>query len=144
MPNCLSRQENASQRYCAQLRSSDLSGADVGRVFQVWALSLLAALYLFRGILEFPSTGWRPQTILTSAVGLGLLPVIAALAAAPFSWRQWVITVLCVLGLVINAALVVVLWNGFTQIVSLTLLIVVLYTSVAWVNFMHLTRGSRQ
>ncbi|HEY2403843.1 MAG TPA: hypothetical protein VGI23_26055, partial [Steroidobacteraceae bacterium] len=117
-----------------------MSGADVGRVFQVWALSLLAALYLFRGILEFPSTGWRPQTILTSAVGLGLLPVIAALAAAPFSWRQWVITVLCVLGLVINAALVVVLWNGFTQIVSLTLLIVVLYTSVAWVNFMHLTR----
>jgi hypothetical protein len=104
-------------------------------VFQVWALSLLAALYLLRGMLEFPSTGWQPQTVLTVVVGLGLLPALAALAVTTPSWRRPTITGLCLLGLVINAVLLIVLWNGLTLIASLTLLIVVLYASVAWVEF---------
>src|SRR6266481_3309443 len=66
--------------------------SDFQRLFQVWALSLLAALYLFRGMLEFPSTGWQPQTILTVVVGLGLLPTLAALAATTFSLRRGTIT----------------------------------------------------
>ncbi|MDB6082833.1 MAG: hypothetical protein JWN43_714 [Gammaproteobacteria bacterium] len=104
------------------------------QLFQVWAISLLAALYLFRGMLEFPSTGWQPQTILTVVVGLGLLPALAALAATSFSWRRSTITGLCALGSVINASLLVALWGGRTLIASLTLLIVVLYASVIWVE----------
>ena len=105
------------------------------RVFQVWALSLLAALYLLRGLLEFPSTGWQPQTILTVVVGLGVLPALAALAVATPPWRRPVLAGLCVLGCLINAVLLVVLWNGLTPIALLTLLIVVLYAAVAWVEF---------
>jgi hypothetical protein len=104
------------------------------RVFQVWALSFLAALYLFRGMLEFPSTGWRPETILTVAIGLGLLPVLAAVAAATPPWRRLTIAGLCGLGSVVNAALLIVLWHGFTLVASVTLLIVLLYVSVAWVE----------
>jgi hypothetical protein len=100
-----------------------MGSSDFERLFQVWALSLLAALYLFRGMLEFPSTGWQPQTILTVVVGLGLLPALAELAAAPFSWRRPAIIGLCALGLVINASLLVALWNGPTPIAALTLLI---------------------
>jgi hypothetical protein len=117
-----------------------MSGSsDFQRLFQVWALSLLAALYLFRGMLEFPSTGWRPQTILTVVVGLVLLPTLATLAATTFSWRRSTITALCALGSVINASLLVALWNGLTLIASLTLLIVALYASVTWVE---VRRGS--
>ena len=82
-----------------------------------------------------PSTGWQSQTVLTVVVGLGLLPVLAALAVTTPSWRRTTITGLCLLGVVINAVLVIVLWNGLTLIASLTLLIVVLYASVAWVEF---------
>jgi hypothetical protein len=85
-------------------------------------------------MLEFPSTGWQPQTILTVVVGLGLLPALAALAATTFSWRRSTITGLCALGSVINASLLVALWNGPTLIASLTLLIVILYASVTWVE----------
>jgi len=105
------------------------------RVFRVWALSLLAALYLLRGMLELPSTGWQPQTVLTVLVGLGLLPALAALAATTLSWRRPTITGLCLLGLAINAALVVALWKGVTLIASLTFLIMALYASVAWAEF---------
>jgi hypothetical protein len=107
------------------------------RVFPAWALSLLAALYLFRGMLEFPSTGWQPQTILTVVVGLGLLPALAALAAATSSWRRPIIVGLCVLGLIINALLAIALWKGLTPIASITLLIIILYASVAWVEFLE-------
>jgi hypothetical protein len=105
------------------------------RVFEVWALSLMAALYLFRGMLEFPSTGWQFQTVLTVLIGLGLLPSLAALGSTTLAWRRPAITGLCLLGAVINAVLVIVLWNGLTEIASLTLLIVVLYAAVAWVEF---------
>lgn len=105
------------------------------RVFQVWAIALLAALYLLRGMLEFPSTGWQPQTVLTVLVGLGVLPFLAALASTTPTWRRPVIIGLCLLGLVINAVFVIVLWSGLTVIASLTLLIVVLYASVGWVEF---------
>jgi hypothetical protein len=115
--------------------------SDFQRLFQVWALSLLAALYLFRGMLEFPSTGWQPQTILTVVVGLGLLPALAAIAATTFSWRRPTIIGLCALGSVINVSLLVALWNGLTLIASLTLLIVVLYASVTWVE---VRRGDSQ
>lgn len=110
-------------------------GFALRHVFQVWGLSLLAALYLLRGMLEFPSTGWQPQTVLTVLVGLGLLPALAALAAAAPSWRRPVITALCVLGVTINAVLLVALWHGFTPVAAITLLIVVLYGAVAWVAF---------
>jgi hypothetical protein len=111
-----------------------MGSSDFNRPFQVWALSLLAALYLFRGMLEFPSTGWQPQTILTVIIGLGLLPALAALASASPTWRRPTIAGLCVLGLVINASLVVALWNGLTLIALLSLLIVVIYASVAWIE----------
>ena len=117
------------------------ASSDFQRLFQVWALSLLAALYLFRGMLEFPSTGWQPQTILTVVVGLGLLPTLAALAATTFSWRRSTITGLCALGSVVNASLLVALWNGLTPIASLTMLIVVFYASVAWIE---VRRGNSQ
>ena len=105
------------------------------RVFRVWALSLLAALYLLRGLLEFPSIGWLPQTILTVVVGLGVLPALAALAVATPPWRRPILAGLCVLGCLINMVLFAVLWNGLTPIALLTLLIVVLYAAVAWVEF---------
>jgi hypothetical protein len=108
------------------------------RVFQVWALSLLAGLYLLRGMLEFPSTGWQPQTVLTVLVGLGLLPALAALLATTLSWRRPTVTGLCLLGLAINAALVVVLRKGVTLIPSLTFPIMALYASVAWAEFRRL------
>lgn len=101
----------------------------------MWAISLLAALYLLRGMLEFPSTGWQPQTVLTVLVGLGVLPFLAALASTTLTWRRPVIIGLCLLGLVINAVLAKALWNGLTVIASLTLLIAVLYASVAWIEF---------
>jgi len=104
-------------------------------MFPVWALSFLAALYLFRGMLEFPSIGWQPQTILTVVIGLGLLPALAALAAATSSWRRPIILGLCVLGLIVNAVLAIALWEGLTLIASVTLLIIVLYASVVWVEF---------
>ncbi|HEY2659601.1 MAG TPA: hypothetical protein VGI79_07750 [Caulobacteraceae bacterium] len=104
-------------------------------MFQVWALALLAALYLLRGMLEFPSTGWRPQTLLTVAIGLGLLPALTALAAATPSWRRLTLIGLCGLGLIINGAWFAELWQGLTPVATLTLLIVVLYACVAWVEF---------
>jgi hypothetical protein len=105
------------------------------RVFQVWAISFLAALYLLRGMLEFPSIGWQPQTVLTVLVGLGVLPFLAALASTTPTWRRPVIIGLCLLGFVVNMVLIIVLWNGLTVIATLTLLIAVLYASVAWVEF---------
>lgn len=104
-------------------------------MFQVWALASLAALYLFRGMLEFPATGWRPQTVLTVVVGLGLLPALAALSAATPSWRRPTIIGLCSLGLLVNAVLLVVLWQGLSAVAALTVLIAVLYASVAWTEF---------
>jgi hypothetical protein len=104
------------------------------RVFQVWALALLAALYLFRGLLEFPSTGWRPQTLLTVAVGLGVLPALATLATASPAWRRPVLAGLCLLGAAINAGLLVALRTGLTPVALLTLLIVGLYAAVACIE----------
>jgi asparagine N-glycosylation enzyme membrane subunit Stt3 len=104
------------------------------QVFQVWALTFLAALYLLRGLLEFPAIGWAPQTVLTVVIGLGVLPALAALAATSPPWRRAVLVGLCLAGSVINAALLVVLWNGLTWIAALTLLIVVLYGAVAGVE----------
>ena len=105
------------------------------RGFQVWALSFLAALYLLRGMLEFPSIGWQPQTILTVLIGLGVLPFLAALASAEPTWRRPAIIGLCLLGFVVNVVLLLVLWNGLTVVAALTLLIAVLYACVAWIEF---------
>jgi hypothetical protein len=105
------------------------------RVFQVWALSFLAALYLLRGMLEFPSIGWQPQTILTVLIGLGVLPFLAALSSAAPTWRRPAIIGLCLLGFVVNVVLLLVLWNGLTMVAALTLLIAVLYAFVVWLEF---------
>jgi hypothetical protein len=132
-PGNWSHQPNGSvMRFqgCQAMTSSNFQ-----RMFPVWALSFLAALYLFRGMLEFPSIGWQPQTILTVVIGLGLLPALAALAAATSSWRRPIILGLCVLGLIVNAVLAIALWEGLTLIASVTLLIIVLYASVVWVEF---------
>jgi hypothetical protein len=98
---------------------------------QIWALSLLSGLYLFRGMLEFPFTGWQPQTILTVVIGLGLLPALAGLATTNVLWRRPAIAGLCVLGFTINGVLLVLLWKGLTPIAALTLLIMLLYAAAA-------------
>lgn len=68
------------------------------------------------------------------AAGLGLLPVLAALATATPPWRRPTIAGLCGLGSVVNVVLLIVLWHGFTLVALVTLLIVLLYVSVAWLE----------
>jgi hypothetical protein len=104
------------------------------RVLQVWALALLAALYLFRGLLEYPSTGWGPTTLLTVGIGLGVLPALAAVAASSPPWRRPLLAGFCLLGAVINAGLLLALWAGFTPVAGLTLLIVGLYAAVTGIE----------
>lgn len=96
-------------------------------VLEVYLLSLTAALYLLRGMLEFPETGWRFEVRLTVAIGVGLLPALAAVAATDTNWGRWSIVALSALGCLINVALVIRLWRGFTAVATLTMAIAVLY-----------------
>jgi hypothetical protein len=99
-------------------------------VLQTYLLALLAALYLFRGMLEFPVIGWRPELRLSVGIGLGLLPVLAALSASHTVWGQWAIGILSVIGIVVNSALLVRLWSGLTNVAATTIVICVGYMVV--------------
>lgn len=96
---------------------------------QTYILALLAGLYLFRGMLEFPSTGWRTEVKLTVAIGLGLLPVLAGLSASQALWGQWVIGILSALGFAVNGVLLVRLWSGLTSAAATTIVICVGYAA---------------
>ncbi|AXJ96122.1 MULTISPECIES: hypothetical protein [unclassified Sphingomonas] len=98
--------------------------------FQVYLLSLTATLYLLRGMLELPDGGWRFEVALTAGVGVGVLPVLAALAAVDVTWGRWLVVALSALGAIVNAVLLVRLWQGFSMVAYITMLIIVLYAAV--------------
>lgn len=102
-------------------------------VTEVYLLSLTAALYLLRGMLEFPATGWRFEVRLTVAIGVGLLPALAGVAAADIVWGRWLIVALSTLGFLVNVALLIRLWRGFTAIAAVTIVIVLLYFAIVTV-----------
>lgn len=99
-------------------------------VIEVYLLSLTAALYLLRGMLEFPATGWRFEVRLTVAIGVGLLPALAGVAAAGTGWGQWLIAGLGVLGCLVNVTLLIRLWDGFTAVAAVTIAIALLYLAI--------------
>lgn len=96
-------------------------------IVSVYLLSLTGALYLLRGMLEFPAIGWRFEVRLTVAIGVGLLPALAALAAADTNWGRWIIVALSALGCLVNVVLLIRLWQGLTVVATLTMVIAVLY-----------------
>lgn len=99
----------------------------------VYLLSLTGALYLLRGMIEFPQTGWRPEVKLTVGVGVVLLPLLAALAASAVPWGRWIIIAMGAAGALVNGVLLVRLWRGVTAVSLLTILIVLIYAAVVLV-----------
>lgn len=98
--------------------------------FTVYLLALLSALYLLRGMMEIGATGWRGAAVLTVAVGVGILPALAA--AATFDgvvWR-WIVAVAAALGVLVNAGLMIKLWTGFTRVACLTSAISLIYAAI--------------
>lgn len=113
------------------------------RVFQTWVLSLTAALYLFRGMLEFPVTGWQPQVLLTVVIGVGVLPVLAAVASSTTTRRgRAVIAGFSLLGMIVNAVLLVLLWDGFTPVSLITLAIILAYAAAAMGSWHRVPDGT--
>lgn len=99
-------------------------------VLETYLLALTAALYLLRGMIEFPAVGWGAEVKATVAVGVGVLPALAGLASASVPWGEWTIAALSTVGLAINAILLVRLWKGLTPVAVLTMLIIAAYAGI--------------
>lgn len=93
----------------------------------VYLFALLSALYLLRGMVEIRDTGWRGAAALTVAVGVGVLPALAALAVFDGDISRWILTIAAAVGVMANGLLMVRLWTGFTAVARLTIAIISLY-----------------
>ena len=88
------------------------------------------ALYLLRGLVEFPVTGWSPELLLTVGIGTIVLPGLTASAASSNPWRRTVLLIATALGAAVNAGLMLSLWQGLTPIAGITMIIVGMYAGV--------------
>jgi hypothetical protein len=101
---------------------------------QCFLLALLGALYLLRGMLEFPTTGWRREVVLTVVVGVGVLPLLAGIAASGITWRETLIGGLSLIGLAVNGFLLVRLWSGLSAPAFLTMIICAGYLAIVGIS----------
>ncbi|GEM_PF-1567663 len=94
---------------------------------QVYLLSLIAALYLFRAMLEFGQLGWGVPVILNVVVGVVILPVVAAIASMQTSWGSLLVIAVCVVAFLVNGAFLVRLWQGPSPAALTTIAIMLAY-----------------
>lgn len=118
-----------AEQTASELRSAGGENSRFLAPLQVYLISLTSAFYLLRGLIEFPEIGWKNELLLTVAIGLVVLPLLASLASSQVRWRNAALFGLSLLGLAVNMSLLVVLWSGFSAVAIITVAISLLYAA---------------